>query len=405
MELTDDEQKMLDGGFGQGVSEAMRIQVALGEAFGAERMVEITRAHEAYGPAESCAWFLELFSNSNTHCRVPITCNPRSDAEYLKSIGLPVLEDEARLIMRVNEARRRIGVIPTDCCTPYLQDNVPRMGEIIAFAESSATPYVNSVCGARSHRESTDSALAAAITGRVPLYGLMLDENRKGEILVKVEATLRDDFDYHLLGYAIGSEAGAGIPVFSGMASSRPSPEELTSLGAQLATSGAVAMYHIVGVTPEAPDMETAFGEKSPRKEVSVNDDDLRETRESISVEEGRIDFVMFGCPHYSINQIRDTARLLEGKAIKKGVQLWVLASSSTRELARRMGYLDVINKAGGDIVAGTCSDMMCWEQLYRGKVGMTDSPKAYYYDLHRGINFIVKRRSECIEAALKGEC
>jgi predicted aconitase len=310
-----------------------------------------------------------------------------------------------RPVARTRAARKRLGIIPNECCISWIQDNVPHVNEVIAFSESSATPYVNSVCGARTHRESANSALAAAITGRVPLYGFHLDENRKGDLLVKVEATLQDDFDYHLLGMAVGKVAGAGIPVFDGMSSLRPFPYELISLGAQLATTGAVPMYHIPGITAEAPDLETALGGKSASKKVVITDADLRRIQASASYESGKIEFVMFGCPHYSLEQVQDVARLLEGKRIKKGVDLWVLTSPYIKEIARQMGHLEIINKAGGHVIGGTCSDMICWERLYKGKVGITDSYKALYYDLHRGINFILKRRSECIEAALKGGC
>jgi len=405
MFLTEYEQKMLDGKLGKGIAKAMEVQVALGEAFGAERMVEITRAHEAFGATEANAWFLEQFSKLDARCQVPTTCNPMFDADYLESVGKPVFKEDRMLLQRTGEAKRRLGIIPTDNCTPYLQDNVPRFGEIVAFAESSATPYVNSVCGARSHREAAHSAVAAAITGRVPLYGTLLDENRKGGILVKVEATLRDDFDYHLLGYIIGKEAGTKIPVFTGMSSLKPSPEELTALGAQLATGGAVGMYHIVGVTPEAPDLEAAFGGKTPLKEVTVTDADLQRAQKPLSDEEGKIDFVMFGCPHYTLSQVRDVARLLEGKKLKKGVELWILSSSSTREYAKRMGYLEIIQKAGGHIIPNTCTDQVCWERLYRGKKGIVDSFKTAYYTRRRGVQFILRRRSECIEAGLRGGC
>ena len=405
MYLTDYEQQMLEGKFGEGVAEAMKIQVAIGEAFGAECMVEISRAHEAFAGYESCRWFLKMLADKGARCRVPTTCNPIYDFEYLESVGIPVPEEDKMTVREAIELRKRLGIIQTDSCTPYLQDNIPSFGEVVGFSESSATPYVNSVCGGRTHRESANSALASGITGRVPLYGLLLDDNRKGNLLVKVVANLRDDYDYHLLGYTVGKEAGTGIPAFTGIPSRRPSPAELTSLGCQLATSGAVGMYHIVGFTPEAPNLETAFGGKPPEKEITISDADLQNTQEVLSSASGKIDFVMFGCPHYDITQVQDVARLLEGKTIKNGVQLWVLTSFSTKELARRMGSLDIIKKAGGHIIANTCSDMMCWERLYKGKMGMTDSPKAYYYNLHRGVNFMLRRRSECIEAALKGGC
>lgn len=148
MFLTEYEQKMLDGKFGKGIAEAMKIQVALGEAFGAERMVEITRAHEAFGASESSIWFLEMLAELGAHCQVPTTCNPTFDTDYLESVGKLASEGDAIGPKRSREARRKLGIIPNECCTPYLQDNVPHIGETIAFSESSATPYVNSVYGA-----------------------------------------------------------------------------------------------------------------------------------------------------------------------------------------------------------------------------------------------------------------
>jgi len=403
LQLTVKENKMLKGAFGPGAAEAMRIIVALGEAYDAPRMVEVSRAHEAFGASESSTWFLELFASLNARCVVPTTCNPTFDYEYLEKVGKCLPREDTDLCRRTGEARVKLGIIPSYCCTPYLQENVPRVGEVIAFSESSATPYVNAVCGARSHRESANSALAAAICGRVPLYGYLLNRNRKGEILVNVDARLRDDFDYHLLGYAVGKEAGTGIPVFDKMESLCTSPEDLTSLGAEMATSGAVSMYHIIGITPEAKDLKTAFGGKPPKKTITVTDADLRRVQRVNSQPKGKIDFVMFGCPHYNFWQVRDVARLLEGKKICKDVDFWVLTSPTTRNLAKVMGYEGIINKAGGHIIGGTCSDQVCWERFYRGKVGVTDSLKAWYYNVHRGISFILERRSACVAAALKG--
>lgn len=394
---------MLSGDSGPGIAKAMEIQLAIGEAFGAERMVEISRAHEAFYASESCTWFLELFADLQAHCRVPTTCNPIFDDSYFERIGKPLPKEDVRYARRSREARKKIGILPNECCTPYLQDNVPAKGEIIAFSESNATCYSNSINGARSHRESANSALAAAVTGRVPLYGLLLKENRAGNTLIKNEAKLKDDFDFHLLGYTLGKEMGADIPIFTELSLFPPSPEDLISLGAELATSGTVSMYHIVGLTPEAPDVEAALNGKSPRKRMTVTESMLAKTQAAMSWESGKIDFVMLGCPHYTLNQIRDAARLLEGKRISKDVDFWILTSAATKECAEHAGYLQVINKAGGHILSATCSDQICWERFYRGKAGITDSPKAVYYNFPRGIHFVLRRRSECIQAALKG--
>ena len=403
MRLTDQEHKMLKGDYGPGVAEAMKIVVALGEAYDAPQLVKVSRAHEAFGGGESSTWFLELLAEMGAKCCVPTTCNPIFDDEYLEKIGRPLSREDTDLCRRSRVARTKLGIIPTECCTPYLDGNVPRMGEVIAFSESSATPYVNSVCGARSHRESANSALASAVCGRTPLYGSLLDENRKGNILVNMDAALKDDFDYHLLGYAVGKEAGTGVPVFTGMQDLCPQPAELMSLGAELATSGAVSLYHIVGFTPEARTLEMAFDGRAAKKELTVTSGDLEKVRQANSQQKGPLDFVMLGCPHYNLWQVRDVAMLLEGRTIRKGVDFWVFTSPVTRDYARTLGYEKIINRAGGHIIARTCCDEICWERFYQGKMGATDSMKAAYYTSKLGIGFILERRGQCIEAAVKG--
>ncbi len=402
MYLDTEEKRMLDGEFGNGTAEAMKLQVAIGEAFDAERMVAISRAHVSLAHYPSDVWYSGKLAAGGARCRVKPTCNPLYDINYLESVGIPDPANEAELLRMLKQTFLKLGIILTYSCTPEIQSNVPRFGEVVAFAESSATPYVNAVCGARSNRESAKSALAAAITGRAPLYGYLLDENRFGNVLIAVETSIEDDFDYHLLGYAASKKMGPGVPVFTSMPTS-PSPEELVSFGAQLATGGSVGMYHIVGVTPEAPDLETAFGGHSPERKLTITGDDLEETRAVLSQGKGDFEFVMLGCPHYSIGQVEEVARLLKGKKINPQITFWVLTSPTTRDLAERMGYLDIINRAGGHIIGGTCADISCWYGLYSGKVGVTDSVKAAYYTPRMDMNFQLKRRSECIEIALKG--
>ena len=393
---------MLDGDFGAGTAEAMKLQVALGDAFGAERMVAVTRVHVSLAHYPSDVWYTAKLVAGGARCRITPTCNPLYDLNYLKQIGIGDTANEAALLQQVEETFLKLGITLTYSCTPALQSNVPRFGEYVAFAESSATPYVNAVCGARSNRESAKSALAAAITGLAPLYGYLLDENRYGDVLIEVETTLRDDFDYHLLGYTAAQKMGQGVPVFTGMPTD-PSPEELVSFGAQLATGGSVAMYHIVGVTPEAPDVATACGGRTPERRIAVGATDLQKTRERLSQGQGKIEFVMLGCPHYTIDQIAAVAGELAGRRIQADIALWVMTSPATRELAVRMGYLEIINQAGGHIIGGTCADISCWYGLYSGKVGVTDSVKAAYYTPRMDMKFHLRRRQECLELAING--
>ena len=198
-------------------------------------------------------------------CRISPTVNPSIDLAYLNEHLFEIPKEGIDIVTATNEAYRKIGATLTFDCTPYLQQNIPAFGEVVAFSESSATPYVNSVFGARSNRESSQSALCAAITGRVAEYGLLLDENRKGEILVEVTARVEDDFAYQLLGWYFPEHKGLEIPIFTGI-KKRPTPEGFMNFGAQLNTSGAVSMYHIVGITPEAHTREAAFGGKLPKE-------------------------------------------------------------------------------------------------------------------------------------------
>lgn len=400
MKLTQEQQDMLDGKYGKGTAYAMKIQVAIGESFDAERMVPITRAHVALSNQEADLWFCEKLLSEGAKCRVTPTVNPGFCLDFFKNRNM-VAPEYADLMQRTHNAYRAIGAQLTYNCTPYIDTNVPNFGEVIAFSESSATPYANSVWGARTNREGANSALCAAITGYVPEYGLLLDENRKGDILVEVQADVKTPFDYHIIGM-LGKKIGDGIPVFTGFPRETITKEGLRNLGAQLNTSGAYGMYHIAGVTPEAPDLETAFGGKEPKRKVVLTNEDKEAILKEISLEGNRkIDFAMFGCPHFTLEEIKQIAEKLEGKTLKK--EMWILVSSHVKEMAVRMGLDEIITNAGGFIAPDTCPDQPCWRHL-EGKVGITESPKCAYYPQRRGIHFVIRDLDTCIEAALTGE-
>ncbi|MGA7279096.1 MAG: aconitase X catalytic domain-containing protein, partial [Desulfocapsaceae bacterium] len=348
---------------------------------------------------EADLWFAEKLLDAGAKCKIAPTVNPGFCLSYFKNHGM-VDNSDASLMQRTHDAYKSLGAVLSYNCTPYLGSNVPQFGEITAFSESSATPYINSVWGARSNREGANSALCAAITGLVPEYGLLLDENRKGDILVDVQAEMKSDFEYQLLGY-MGKKIGKGIPVFTGLPT-RIGPEALMNLGAQLNTSGAYGMYHIVGCTPEAPTLEAAFGGKDPERKVAITDEDLEHILNEISEPGNRkIDFAMFGCPHFTLDQVQEIAAMVNGNKLL--AEMWILTSSHTKEMANRMGLLEIIEKAGGHIVEDTCPDQPCWNYL-DGKFGVTESPKCAYYPKRRGINFVIRNLKECVQAALSGE-
>jgi predicted aconitase len=256
------------------------------------------------------------------------------------------------------------------------------------------------VIGATTNREAAQSALAAGVVGKTPRYGLHIKENRKGTVLIKVEATLRDSFDYTLLGQFVGEQIGYGIPVLTGM-TKRPNTEELINFCAMSNTSGAVPMFYMPGFTVEAQTVEEAFQGDVPEDKITVTRAELKRSWEEMQTASGRIDFVMLGCPHYTLKQMAEAAKLLEGKKIHSGVSFWICTSATTKALAKRMGCVDTIEKAGGGVVVDTCIDEPCWT-VYRDEVGMTDSPKCAYYRRFKDV--VVAGLEDCVEAAIRGK-
>jgi predicted aconitase len=240
--------------------------------------------------------------------------------------------------------------------------------------------------------------LAAGIIGKTPKYGLHIKENRKGTTLIDVKASLRDEFDYTLLGYYIGKAIGYGIPVLTGIPRP-PSTEELINFCAMSNTSGAISMFYIPGHTVEASTVKEAFHGDTPKEKITVTDTDLREVCEQLQTTGEKADFVQLGCPHYTLKQIAKVAELLAGKRMRRGMSFWVCTSATTKVLADKIGYTRTIEKAGGHLVVDTCIDEPCWI-AYKQKVGMTDSPKGAYYRRFKEVR--LARLQDCAEAAIR---
>jgi predicted aconitase len=362
-------------------------------------MIPISRAHAASSGQEGDLYFVELLADGGARCRVPTSTNPVYDIPFFHRL-FEVPKFEANVARRVMEAYRRVGAILSWSCIPYMAENIPLYGETVAFSESSATPYVNSVIGARTNREAAQSALAAGVIGKTPEYGLHFKENRKGTHLVKVEATLKDEFDYTLLGYYVGKRIGYGIPVLTGI-SKQPNTEELINFCAMSNVPGAISMFYMPGFTVEASTVEEAFQRDKPKDKITVADHELKQAYDELQTTSGKIDFVMLGCPHYTLKQVEEVARLLQGKKIHDGISFWVCTSATTKTLAEKTGYVDVIERAGGHVVVDTCIDEPCWA-VYTNKVGMTDSPKCAYYRRFKEAR--VGRLEDCVETAVKGK-
>jgi predicted aconitase len=399
MHLTKEQERILNGEQGEGTQKALELLMAIGDAYDAEKMIPISRAHAASSGQEGDLYFVELLASGGAKCRVPTTTNPVYDLEYFHKMYDFIPKDEADIARRVMEAYERVGAILSWSCVPYLSENIPLFGETVAFSESSATPYVNSVIGARTNREAAQSALAAGVIGMTPEYGLHFNENRRGTHLVRVEAELKDEFDYSLLGYCVGEQIGYGVPVIVGIPK-RPSTEEFINLCAMSNVSGAISMFHLPGFTVEAATVEEAFRDEVPKEKVVITEAELKHAQNELQTTGAKADFVMLGCPNYTLKQIENVAKLLGGRKVHKDVSLWICTSATTKLLAERNGFVKIIEKAGGHVVVDTCIDEPCWVG-YKGKVGMTDSPKCAYYRRFKEARVAIMK--ECIETAVKG--
>jgi predicted aconitase len=376
MQLTLEEQAMLEGQQGRSTQKAMQILATLGTIYGAERMLPVTSVQIAGvsydNLGEAGLAFLSEMADGGGKARLLATLNPAGmDMENWQALGIPA--DFAENQKRVIEAFARMGVVTTCTCTPYLTGNVPHFGEHIAWAESSAVCYANSVLGARSNREGGPSALAAALTGRTPAYGLHLDENRRPDLSVDVPAGLEGSHEFGALGMVIGRKMEAyeskPIPYILGV--ERASLEELKSLCASLATYGGAALFHMAGITPEAAQFSP------PEEVIHVRPADLEDAAQSLrSGADEEVDFVSLGCPHLSIQEIARIAALLEGNKVTK--EFWITTARPVKQMADRAGYTQIIEASGAKFAADTC----CVVAPIRGrfKVMATDSAKACYY-------------------------
>jgi predicted aconitase len=251
--------------------------------------------------------------------------------------------------------------------------------------------------------------LAAALTGRIPYDGLHVTENRKGTVWVRVDTPVVDVADYGILGHCVGDRLPDAVPVFDGLPLS-PTNEALKHLGAALNSSGSIPLFHVVGVTPEAPTLDTAF-QGSPTDHVMVvTERDMDETRHFLdSSFEDRPNWIAIGCPHVSIWEIRELIGLLDGRSVREDIQFWVCAAEPVRAYAERMGYKKALDRAGVKIVCETCPAIAPAHDIAAGMGGdavmATNSAKlAHYMPSEWGIRSRYGSMKQCAEAAVSGK-
>ena len=396
MKLTRHEKRMLDGEEGFAVRKSMEILVALGDIYGAESLIKVGSVQVAgvsyHNLGDAGLEFLNELAKDG-RVRVLTTLNPAGmDLENWRKLG--ITEDFAEKQNQVIKAFERMGILISCTCTPYLIGNLPTYGEHIAWSESSAVTFANSVLGAKTNREGGPSALAAAFVGKTPCYGLHLDENRVPDIHVKVDAKLAKLSDWGALGYAIGKTAENKIPYITGI--KEADTDQLKTFCASVVTYGAKALFYMKGITP------TSRRVKVPKETLTINYGDLKNAYDSINDEVNEIDFICIGCPHCSIKEIAETATLLEGKKIAENSELWIATSRTAKQLADKRGYTSIIEAAGGKFACDTC--MAVAPLRGRFKALATTSAKGCFYSRQNLMKTKMGSIEECLNAAVTGK-
>ena len=409
MALAPRDQALLDGEFGAAAALAMRVVVRTAESMQAPRLLDITGAH-----IDSCLYhgqagldFALRLADGGARVAVPTTLN-------VSSLDLlhPELyrgDDHTRTqALALMEAYERMGCAPTWTCAPYHMDARPGLGEHVAWAESNAIVFANAVLGARTHRYGDFLDIAAAITGRAPAAGLHLDAARRATVEFDVSTVpsrlLALGVAYPLIGHHIGKRVGSAVPVVTG-APVGLSEDRLKAIGSAGASSGSLAMFHVVGSTPEAPDLSTATGGQKPVQRHVVTVQDLVVARDQLTTSsDPRLGAISLGTPHYSVAEFARVIELLGDRSIHPDVHAYINTGRSVAHEIGLRGWADRLERAGVQLVTDTCTYITPVMAEVEG-TAMTDSAKwAYYAPGNLGLDVTFGSVEDCIESAVRGE-
>lgn len=390
MFLSREEERVLDGEEGEIRARAMKLLVAIGDVYDAPRMIRVRSAqisgvsYKTIG--EPGLEFLQEISSGGATATVKAMLNPAGmDLAQWRELGVP--ENFARKQLKIMQCFDKMKVEPTCTCIPYYAGKAPTKGEHVAWAESSAVVFANSILGAYTNREGGPTALASAILGLTPLYGMHIDEQRIPTHRVKLKCELGDDLDYSLLGYWIGDTLGSNLPRIDGFRRT-PSLDELKALGASMAASGSIPMFSIERSCDEHREYET----------VSVDKTELLRTRRRLSSGEESRD-ICLGCPHLSLEELKLVASLVSGR--KMVTRMWCFTSRHIYNIAKHSGYVDVIQRAGGKVMCDTCMVVSPIREMGIDSL-LTNSCKAAHYLKSSRIGVRLTNLKRCVRYALR---
>lgn len=376
IDLTPEQQAMLDGARGDSRAEHLRLLVEWGEAVGAERLIEVDNVLPGglFVPNRTLGELpfelIEGYINYTKGCLIDDVggVTATAHASFMDLERLEQFQPDLRQVPAQRELLdlgRKAGVSMTWTCAPYLVGNVPISGQVCAWTESHAVVFVNSFLAARTTRNGNESAAAAMATGFVPEFGVLRSEGRGADFVIEVDVELTSDADWGCLGYFAGKVGGLRIPAFTGLPS--PRIESARQLCAALATSGGAPMLHIVGVTPEAPTLAAALKDREPDETLTFGADELAAVYDTLSTAtDDEVDLVYFGCPHATLQEVVELAKELRGKQVREGVTLLVSMSYAIEAQARRLGYAQEIEDAGGRVMTDSCPSNALWRESTR---------------------------------------
>jgi predicted aconitase len=414
VKLSTRDEQLLNGQHGKAAQMAMRILVRMAEVQRAGEMMDVSQAHiDGCGLlSETGLEFAETLAANGGKVSIPTTLNMGPlDLQNWRQFGVD--ENFAAKAIRQAKAYTDMGCIPTWTCAPYQSYLTPRFGQQIAWGESNAICYANSVLGARTNRYGDFIDICAAITGRVPKCGLHLVENRRGQILLRLididPDIMQSNAFYAILGHLVGSIAGDKIPVIEGLPVD-VSSDQLKAFCAAAASSGELALFHAVGVTPEASSLEQAFQGGKPERVINIRLSDLKKSEADLSTarEGDKLDLVVLGCPHFSFDEFRELAGLIKvqtakGKTLHPDVRFIVISCQTSYALLQRSDFHDVLTGFGIEITLDTCifhTPIVSPDT----QVIMTNSGKcAYYAPGQLGVQVAFGNMAECVDSAVEG--
>lgn len=412
MKLTDTQKALLDGAHGAVRQRALAHLLEVGTFFDAEDLVPVSQAHvmadtEALG-ASGVVWLEELAAapEAERRVRIPTVTDPRG-ADLNQYVRLKQDDSFVALERRAIAAFQALGVLMADTCINYQTIMAPVFGEHVAFGDTGSAIYANSVCGARTNFEGGPSAIASALTGFAPRYGFHLPKHRRGTVRFHVSGRPRSLSDWGALGGIVGRRMRSywEVPVITGI-DGAPTSDELKHFGAALASFGSTALFHMVGVTPEAPTAEVAFGGAVPAAEAVLGPAHLDAFYDSYLPPDDRLDVVVFAAPQLSLHELSALAGLLRGQRIHPDVALVVCTSPELRSAAARMGILATLESAGALLLEG-----VCFYQMHAREIGAANNWRRLMSNSAKLVNIIggygyepmLAPMERCVRSAVAG--